>query len=83
MLKIINFDSGLNYEEPQSNECFPSNETFYRYEIDLVSYTCGYVDTPLEGNESRVHRKGAYSESATLLFGTGILSPKICAGLMK
>jgi hypothetical protein len=58
-------------EEPQSNECFPTNQTFSRYELDLVSYTCGYVDTPMDDRGEKFHRKGAYSESATLLFGTG------------
>jgi hypothetical protein len=29
--------AGAGYEEPQSNECLPANQTFSGYEIDLVS----------------------------------------------
>ena len=36
----------------------PINETFSGYEIDLVSYTCGYVDTPIGENGTLFHRKG-------------------------
>lgn len=51
------------------NECFPTNPNDSKTEIDLVSYTCPLKDTNL-GNGT-THRKGSYSESATLFFGTG------------
>jgi hypothetical protein len=40
-----------------------------------VSYTCGYTDTPIGENGTVFHRKGSYSETATLLFGTGEQEP--------
>ena len=52
-------------------ECFPySNpENNSRLELNLVAYTCEFSDTQL--NDTTYHRKGHYSESATLFFGTG------------
>jgi chloride channel 7 len=54
-----------------ANECYPTDSNNSRVELNLVSYTCGYTDTPLNDNLTQFHRKGAYSESATLFFGTG------------
>ena len=63
-------NNGSISDGPQVNECFPTNPNNSRVEIDIVPYTCLYVDTPI-GNNGTVHRKGSYSESATLFFGTG------------
>ena len=53
-------------------ECFPSDPVNNsRMELNLVAYTCKYTDTPLNDNLTEFHRKGSYSESATLFFGTG------------
>ena len=58
------------------NECFPTNPNDSRTEINIVAYTCGITDTRLKNGSSNatyhvIHRTGAYSESATLFFGTG------------
>ena len=65
-------DMMLDITSPQ--ECFPTdpnNPNQSRLELNLVSYTCGYTDTPLNENRTKFRRTGAYSESATLFFGTG------------
>ena len=65
-------DMMLDISSPQ--ECFPTdpnNPNQSRLELNLVSYTCGYSDLPLNENRTRFRRTGAYSESATLFFGTG------------
>ena len=62
----------LDISSPQ--ECFPTdpnNPNQSRLELNLVSYTCGYTDIPLNENRTKFRRTGAYSESATLFFGTG------------
>lgn len=54
------------------NECFLNKPNNSKLEIKMVAYTCSFKDTPMEGNnETLIHRSGAYSESATLFFGTG------------
>ena len=56
------------------SECYPMNGSNYsRIELDLVSYNCKLHDEPMDGdaNQTSFHRTGAYSESATLFFGTG------------
>ncbi|XP_040569447.1 chloride channel protein C-like [Lepeophtheirus salmonis] len=65
----------LGYETQRSNECFPTKDNDSRTEINVVSYTCNLEDTPIYSDSSengtQIHRRGSYSESATLFFGTG------------
>lgn len=65
--------STSNSTRDSYNECFPTNESDSRSEINLVAYTCSITDThmPTNGTETVVRRTGAFSESATLFFGTG------------
>ena len=54
------------------NECFGTASNDSRYEINLVEYTCSLTDVPSNRSSGgSIHRTGAYSESATLFFGTG------------
>lgn len=58
------------YEGPVM--CFPNDTTVNsQTEVNMVQYTCVIEDSLLEGTNHTIHRKGAYSESATLFFGTG------------
>ncbi len=62
--------------DPMLNECLPTVANAAagntsRMELNLVSYTCHFEDTPINANGTMFRRTGYYSESATLFFGTG------------
>ncbi len=81
----IYHNSSTRYEKP--NECWSNleNGTSTKLELNLVAYTCNIQETVIETTaygenataassgptSTTIHRTGAFSESATLFFGTG------------
>jgi chloride channel 7 len=75
----VDHNSSTQFEA--ANECHPNDPNNSKIELNLVAYTCKIEESTTSttvgqknatgSGSSTIHRTGAFSESATLFFGTG------------
>ena len=65
--------NSTHFYDADANECLPNDDNDSKVELNLVGYTCQMADAVVSASNGTIvkRRTGAYSESATLFFGTG------------
>ena len=66
-------ENSTHFYDADTNECLPNDPNNSKVELNLVGYTCEMSDAVISVDNGTIvkRRTGAYSESATLFFGTG------------